>query len=751
VKPALVRQAASTLKSGFRALLLAWLLGAGMAGGASLYPFSIDLDHLTGILDFSDLRDRPIQDQDRLVVCGSRLCKAGGAGREPARSPVRLFGVNLAHDAVFPSVEQADMLIPRLRRLGINLVRLHGFDGAPYSEPQMAQSVLLDGPFPTFNPESLERLKRFLEKLRGAGIYVDLNLHVDFRFRPAIDKVPFAFPGDDFMPEQSKPLHIFDDKMIALQVGYAERLLKALGGSARNVVAIVEISNESSLVYEWERDRLHQSVKGYYRSELLAKWLRYQQESADGSSAIDFLPARTDPVAEAVKDRFVRFLTELDRRYLERMRTAIKSVNPDLLVVGTQMAYGGFQNLTSNALMDVMDSHFYVDQYGFLGAFADWKTWYIRDVSGFDDGLKELRNVAFHRPLGKPYIVSEYNQPWPNRQAAEIIPVMAGMASLQDWSAIVFYSYSETRADWEAGTPREFALDTDFTKLPTVGPMAWLYRTFEVGPARTMLTVPLPDQARLAATRAGQLDRSAEFMAQAFGIETQSAFSQRIDISLGSALAYRQPDGHGLPETAKDPGASFRIEQKHMLFNTRSVIGVIGRVTPGVDQSFGAFRLKLVPGARDFVTFIAMSRDRAPVAESRRMLWVIPGYTLGSTPGVTPAEPEHLTAAEVGFPQRIKDAVGTQTPPHRVRLPSYPRPSGYGVLAAQAPVWMERVECTVTLPHALTAVKVYPLDGRGRRMSPLPARDAYLRDGVLSVHLQGDGQVLSPWYELTFD
>jgi hypothetical protein len=737
------------LSLGCRTLAISLLFGAGLAAGASLYPFSVDQDHLSGIVDFSDLGNGAIHKQDRLVVCGARLCKAGGSAGASAESAVRLFGVTLAHDAVFPSDEQADMLVSRLRRLGVNLVRLHGFDTVAGFEPAEAQSILLDGPFPTLNPESLRRLKHFLVKLRDAGIYVDLNLHVNYRFRPAIDEVPAAFPGDDFMPEESKPLYIFDDRLTALQVAYVRRLLSALGTSATNVVAIVEISNESSLVYDWASDRLSRDVKGYYRAELAAKWAAFQGKSGSAASAGDYLPGRTDSVPDELKDRFVTFLTELDKTYLERMRVAIRSANPDLLVVGTQMAYGGFQNLKSNASMDIADSHVYVDHYGFLGKFADWNTWYIRDVSGFDGGLAELRDVAFYRPIAKPYIVSEYNQPWPNRQAAEIIPVAAGLASLQDWSAIVFYDYSETRDDWDARTPREYTLDTDYTKLPTVGPMAWLYRTFEVNPATAPMEVRMTDDASLAAIRAGVTDQSANFVARSLAIDTRGAFSKRVGVSLGSAEAHPPLTGES-PARTKNMGVSFPVGEKQMLFNTRSVVGVVGRVKPGVEQAFGRVKLNLAPGSRNFVTFIAMSRDGAPVEQSRHMLWIIPGYTLGSKPGVSPPAPAYLQAAEIGLPRRIMDVIKWNGSPNRVRFANAPRPSGYGVLAAHAPIWMERVECVVTLPHAFSNVKVYPLDGRGQRLAPLSEQDAHLRDGALSVHLQGDGQALAPWYELIF-
>jgi hypothetical protein len=731
------------------ALLVLPLCSSVLAATSAFYPFVIDQDNLSGVVDFSDLSDGPIRDKDRLVVCGTRLCRVGDSATQAMRSPIRLFGVTFAHDAVFPTDAQADMLVARLRRLGINLVRLHGFDTVTDSAADQAQSILLDGPFPTLNPVAVQRLKRFLVKLRDAGIYVDINIHVDYTFRPGVDKVPPAFPGDRDLPSQSKPLYIFNESMSALEVEYVKRLLSALGTSAKNGVAIVEISNEDSLLYEWASDQLHRNVKGAYRAELASRWVSYQKTCEPAVNVGTYLPSRTDIVGEGTRQCFLSFLTHLDRQYLDRMRAAIKSVNPDLLVVGTQMGYGGFQNMKSNSSMDMMDSHVYVDQYGFLGTFADWNTWFIRDISEFDDGLAELKNVAFYRPAAKPYMVSEYNQPWPNRQAAEIIPIMAGLASLQDWSAIVFYSYSETRADWDARTPREYTLDTDFAKLPTVGPMAWIYRTFEVNPASVSTDIPITDDTSIAALRAGVTDDSADFLARSLPIDAADVFSKRVGV-MRSGTPVPQSASGVIPKAAGAADVKFDVADRYMLFDTRSAIGFIGRAKPGVEQTFHRFSIKLARTARGFVTFVAISRDGLPVEQSRHMLWVLPGYATGSKPGVEPPVPELLEPVSVGIRRRIVDFVRYQNSPNRVKFLRQPRQSGYGVLAAQAPVWMERVECVVTMPHEFSAVTVYPLDGRGKRLTPLPVPDARIRDGVLTVHLERDGQSFAPWYELVF-
>ena len=83
---------------------------------------------------------------------------------------VRLFGVNLAFGANFPEETDAVRIARRLRRLGVNLVRLHHMDSQPDSNPENAGSMLTTGPFPTLNPVAVERLREFLDALKAEGI-----------------------------------------------------------------------------------------------------------------------------------------------------------------------------------------------------------------------------------------------------------------------------------------------------------------------------------------------------------------------------------------------------------------------------------------------------------------------------------------------------------------------------------------------------------------------------------------------------
>src|SRR5450830_1668734 len=103
---------------------------------------------------------------------------------------VRLYGINLSFATNFPSDADALRLAQRLRKLGINAVRLHHMDSSPGTQDNPPRSLLTPAPYPSFNQVAVSRLRNFINALKQQGIYVDLNLHVGYRFRPAVDQLP---------------------------------------------------------------------------------------------------------------------------------------------------------------------------------------------------------------------------------------------------------------------------------------------------------------------------------------------------------------------------------------------------------------------------------------------------------------------------------------------------------------------------------------------------------------------------------
>ena len=172
------------------------------------------------------------------------------------------------------------------------------------------------------------------------------------------------------------------------------------------VLAMVELNNESSVLFAW------------------------QAKQYDQSASLESVMA-------------------LDRAYLNRLRDVIRGVlGSGVAIAGTQVEFGGPLNYDTHAGLDYQDDHFYIDHYNFPHTQWDTRDWRMRDSSGAGSGYLQYLNKAFAREQGRPYTVSEYNQPYPNRQAAELNPTFAAFAAHQDWDSVMHFAYEHGR-DWD--------------------------------------------------------------------------------------------------------------------------------------------------------------------------------------------------------------------------------------------------------------------------------------------------------------
>ncbi len=665
--------------------------GRCFAAGDQFFQFSVDQDRVRGAADFSFL-NRPLTPADRLTVCGDQFCRSG------SRDPVRLFGVNMAFGANFPEEKDAVRIARRLRRLGVNLVRLHHMDTSPDRDPQTARSILTTDPYPALNPVAVRRLRAFLDALKAEGIYVNLNLHVGYTFRPGVDGVP-PFPAGLELPRLGKPVHIFHPRMIALQVEFAEKLLAALNLVGDPVLGMVEIDNESSLLEAWQKGALQKYMVGEYKTELDRQYAAFLKG------------------APASEDAWLRFLVDRDRYYLDSIAAAVRR-HVRAPIAGTQVSFYGPLILDSHAGMDYQDNHFYIDHYNFPNRSWDSQDWRIRNSSATGAGLGPYLNMAIARQAGKPYTVSEYNQQWPNQQAAEITPTLAAFAAFQGWASIMHFAYEHGR-DWDKGLPSGFNINGDWTKWPNLGQSAWLFRTGAVAPARTLLVVPLPEDLRLRAAKEKRVGNVAAALSSALGYDPAAALLHRVAITAQTAAPVRQA-----PSPAQ---IAYDRETKVFTIAAPQAAGIFGYTRKA---SAGALEVELAPAARGFVAMLLTSLDRRPLATSRRMLLSNPGYTLGTLPGSDPPRPQRL----VNYPGSTDWF--TLEPE-----PASTRPSG-NRNATAGPVWMEQVECTIALRNVSKRLAVYPLGAAGERLDPLAAGRI---PGGWRIHLRAN----SPWFELT--
>jgi prolyl oligopeptidase len=631
-----------------------------------MFRVSIDQDNLIGPVDFSFL-NQPLTTDHRITVRDGRFVDA--LGRR-----VRFWGVNLAFGGNFPEPADAARIAKRLRRLGVNLVRLHHMDTSPDSDPSNARSILTTGPYPTLNPVAVERLRILLDAFREEGIYVNLNLHVGYTFRPGIDPIgSFDFP----IPNQSKPAHILNDRMVELQCEFARKVIGALRLKDDPVLAMVEINNESSLLYSFQTGALKKYWSEATLEEVIAR----------------------------------------DKAYLDRIAAVVREqLGPSVPITGTQVEFGGPFNFDTHAGLDYIDDHFYIDHYNFPNRPWDSTDWRIRDTSGAGSGYLQYLHKAFARQANKPYTVSEFNQPYPNRQAAEIDPTFAAFAAFQDWDGVMHFAYEHGR-NWNRNAPSAFDLDGDFTKLAAFGQAGYLFRKELVQPAAREHVIPLPRSLREKATAERMQFRLAAFF-ENLGIDPNLAFQRRIAVDPTVEMTPR-PEKIQPPYRTENGGISYDPLRQLFLIHSEQAAGVFGFVLED-PATAGPLTISLSSSDRGFASILLTALDGKPLENSARMLLTNPGFTLG--------EKQKLI-------QYRKDPSWFTLAPENPDRPSSP-------YTVSGPVVMEHVGATITLKSKLRAISVYPLDGAGKRLGPIPVEKT---PQGYRFRLSAE----TPWYEIT--
>jgi hypothetical protein len=127
--------------------------------------------------------------------------------------------------------------------------------------------------------------------------------------------------------------------------------------------------------------------------------------------------------------------------------------------------------------MDIIDGHTY------------WQhpEYYVKKLpmvnDPFNSTVVELSRSAI---AGKPYTVSEVNNPFPNDYAGEGIPVLAAYAGLQDWDALIWYTF-EPKIDpaWKPYVGDAFDISLDPVKMPELAAGALMFLRADVAKAHT--------------------------------------------------------------------------------------------------------------------------------------------------------------------------------------------------------------------------------------------------------------------------
>lgn len=433
-----------------------------------------------------------------MVVKDGHLATADG-------QRIRFWGLNISDwspgSQQIPSKEDAPMWAATLARYGVNCVRLQFLD---FQTPR----GLIDGKredTQAFDAEAFDREDYFLAELEKRGIYIDFNLLVVRPFKAA-DGVEDA----QLLGLGAKGVSLFDKRLIELQKDYAQKLLDHVNPYTKlkyaedPAVAFVEINNENAINVGF---RLPSPFYVQELTDIYNQWLakhRTPEQIAELREIAGVQGADTPvpiiqpqplatyngpvPPQAAVAEERVRteaeFYDDLQRDYFVDMENYLRTtVGAKSLMIASadhNHAASGYPFLHATSSMDVIDGHIY------------WTppSWQYEHKSPMVNDPLNSSVVSLSRSAiaGKPYTVSETNNPFPSDYNGEGIPIDAAYGALQDWDAVMFYTF-EPKADpaWKpyVGDPYDVSLDP--VKMPELAAGALMFLRGDVEKARSVV------------------------------------------------------------------------------------------------------------------------------------------------------------------------------------------------------------------------------------------------------------------------
>ncbi|GAB4090017.1 capsular biosynthesis protein [Hydrogenophaga soli] len=763
---------------------MGWVLPSVQA--QTWVPFTPSWGPMVQAADASAL-NKPLEAADALSVVGAQFKRVGRDLRPGTADDtrVRLFGVNLTHEAAFPAPEQAREVAQTLRSMGFNAVRLHHLDTLPTSDPAVFRSTLTEAAYPSLHAGAVARLKTFIDELKQQGLYINLNLMVGYAFRPQIDGVP-ALDDAGTSPGLGSAVHVFHPVLVARQIEHARKLLAALGLKDNPALAQVEIINESSLAgtwLDWDRNTWTRQIRGPYAVELERQWQQWLKQRhgslavacqhwqtrtcdvtdlalltpeeadklqggatpglwrkltqkgrewlaktwpasrADASAALPDLTAIHPKVLDTLQ-----FVAEVDRRFVQTLRQTVHdATRPTLPVTGTQVNFGAPLTFVSHAGMDYVDAHFYVDHPEFPGGTWSDTDWRIRNRPMSGGELENLLALATHRDPQRPFVVSEFNQPYPSTWGHEVLALTAAVAALQDWDGLYFFDYT-LRHDARV-TPHNFNLQGDWPKLSTVGMAAHLFRDGRLAPLTPNLALPAPDAALwFSAATDRRPDTWVRHVQQRLHVPLETAVRQRVGL---------QPKGPSVTSGAGGGSPlTYAPADRLTTLNTPTHQLILGQSSGAAHTTVGSVTLD-TPQPDEPLALWLMSLDGLPVPESKHLLLALPTPVVGSLPGARPARPVALVPYRHATDwSTLEPAVGSGNVPS-------------GSRTAQGPLWLRRDVRQLHLSHPAAQLVVYPLQPNGSRRAPLPPEMVSSAAGQHHIRLNATPAQTALWFELT--
>ena len=422
--------------------------------GRDWIPVEHKLDIEKGsALDFSEMgfTDAPAGKHGWLRNVGGHFEFEHRKGR-----PVRFYGVNLCGRANFPSHEQAELLVMRLKRLGYNAIRLHHHDAVAVEGSSDGLSL---------NRENMDRFDYLAATAIREGFYLTTDLFVS---RKPLKWRDAGIDRDGTIKEKNiyKILCALHEPAFRNWARFAENFLKHRNPytgrryAEEPAMPLLSMINENGFFMGWNRGASE-------IPEVRLAWRRWLQERrvADPGFCPNADPDNPPRFSYSAKDgaAFAIFMGDMESRMFARMKKTLTDLGCRAMFTSDNCGPHYTPLMQASAQYDYVDNHFYVDHPKFLQ--GNWKkpTWGSNMNPVLMGNLPPCLR-AFARMLDKPYTVSEWNFCGPN-QYRSVGGLMTGsLAALQDWDGMWRFAYAHdlsTAMGCRESSPGYFSIASD--------------------------------------------------------------------------------------------------------------------------------------------------------------------------------------------------------------------------------------------------------------------------------------------------
>jgi hypothetical protein len=317
------------------------------------------------------------------------------------------------------------------------------------------------------------------------------------------------------------------------------------------------------------------------------------------------------------------FLVDTEGAYAKEMRNYVrKDLKTHALIMDTQMSYGNPGSFKREADSDFADDHAYWQHPNFPGSAWDFRHWDIRNtpmtasLAAGEGG--EFATLAANRVAGKPYTITEYSHPAPSDYQAEMYPLFATFAALQDWDGIFQFDFGDYgRGDPHTHIQGFFGMQGNPAKEALAPAAAVLFRNGLIAPIASKATLHLPPTAPYGMLEAKAIWRTLS------NNNVPDLFSHRLE-TLIDPLA-KSPK----VVLTKVAGRQFvKVITGHagpqfVAFSDYAVVatGFLG----GQTIECGPVRMDVPEFGNNFASLMLVSLDGKPIAKSERLLLSVIG------------------------------------------------------------------------------------------------------------------------------